>query len=852
MKPRILNRQRLTDRFLSRLDRRLTLVEAPAGYGKTTLLRSWYKHLMDGGTAPTWISIDPAVENFGDALETALAGQARERVRQRQHGWQQHRAFLFIDDFHEASHFATELIGKILHRNDEGLHIVMGTRLAPTIPLAKLRLGDAVTDFGTEDLKFHRSEAETLFGDGCPQDRIHHYYNHAEGWPAALQLMLLSMAKGNALDLGSSSPAALDLGGYLNEQFLNSLSEAQNRFLLETAHLNPVNGDLADHTRQSNDSWSLLASLHQSHSLVFEQIEGGVRWYRYHQLLQDYLLRKQQSLGETSCNDLRLRAAHWLKDHGRVYAAAKLAMQAGNTGLTESIVLDAGGIEIGIRHGAQRLEPLVELFPLEWVNASPRLGLARAYLLLKAGRTGEARLLIRDARDAANSDDRELEREIVLLEVHLRLYEDRNVSAAQVAALEFTAQNTPLKDQLRRGVLYNFLCLFYIQLGELKKARSAGETAMALYSDLGCNHLIFFMHINLSVVDMDLGDCAMAYRRRKMARQVQADFFGHDTNLNAIATIVYAEAALEANEAVDLEEPLVGALQDADNREGWSEMFLAGYETCLSLKLRTGNFQDAMNLVSQGESMASRRSLPRFSRLLKILELDVAVRAGQEADARRLSGSVKALLGETGDTKGFRWRSRLLARLVLANFECQFGDPETAYDLSVAVGQDCERGGLLRYCLRALVLQVIAAVAKGDTTTAASVLAKALALGRQSGMKDAFLRDADRFAEAVRAVVRERGVAGYDPETLAFMSTLISKVQDAPDPRIMLAEMLTQKEFAVLRSLSEGHANKVIARALDLSEPTVKFHLQNVYRKLGVNSRKMAAELALQYGIRSG
>ncbi|MFK8034011.1 MAG: LuxR C-terminal-related transcriptional regulator [Hyphomicrobiales bacterium] len=855
MKPITLERRRLLDAFLFGSDRRLTLVEAPAGYGKTTLLQSWYRYLKAAGASATWISTDPAIEDFGDALEPALRQELH--LPDKKNSWPSttsktpgQRAFLFIDDFHDASSFATQMISQLLQSKKQSVHIVIGTRQSPPIPLVKLRLEDQVTFLGFPDLAFHFNEAKCLFGKSMPEEEVRRYHGYAEGWPAALQLMRLSSLKGHPIDLGNGKapPSSLDVGSFLNEQFLNSLSDQQNQFLLETAHLGPINGDLADHVRQREDSWSILASLGQSHSLVFEQTENGTSWYRYHQLLQDYLLRRQQSLGEARCKALRESAAHWLNDHGRYYSAAKLAMDAGATALAERIILDAGGIEMGIRHGAQRLERLIELLPLEWVNASPRLSLARAYLLLKSGRTDEARLLIHEARETSDGLDRELEREIVLLEVHLLLYEDRNISKAQVEALEFAALNTPLKDHLRRGVLHNFLCLFYIQLGDLEKARAAGQTAMSLYCDLGCHHLMFFMHLNLSIIDMDFGDCAAAMDRRKRAWRLQSDHFAHDVNLNAIATIMFAETALEADEANSLETPLKNALLDADNREGWSEVFLAGYETCLTKTLQNGNHEEALGQVAQGEAMVLRRSLPRFSRHLRILELDVAISAQRERKARRLARSVQALL-DAAENDGFRWRGRLLARLVLARFESRFGDAEKACRLSEEIAQACAQSGLRRYQLRALVLQIIAAVDAGNTAEAAPVLRHALDLGMRHRMKGAFLREPEQFAVAVKAVVRERGVAGYDREHLQFLSTLLSRVKGHSGSSQILGDLLTEKELAVLTSLTQGNANKVIARALNLSEPTVKFHLQNVYRKLGVNSRKLAIELAVRYGI---
>lgn len=850
MKTGILERSRLLEVFLSGAHRRLTLVEAPAGYGKTTLLTSWLRHLDAAGATTTWISIDPALHDFDAALEPALARRARETPAQ-DVAPAARRGFLFLDDFHEAGSFEMQTISRMLHRGDHDFHIVIGTRTPPAFPLAKLRLSDQVTDLGLEELKFNLTEASVLLQEDLPAETIRSYYDYAEGWPVALQLMRQSSAQGRPVDLSNERPLrnGFDLAGYLNEQFLNGLTAEQNQFLLETAHLNPVNGDLADHMRESSDSWAMLRSLNDTHSLVFEQRDGDGSWYHYHQLLQDYLLRRQQTLGEARRNNLYLRAAAWLNEHGRHYSAAKLAMSAGAPDLAEQIILDAGGTEIGICYGAQRLAPLMELLPLKRINASPRLGLARAYLLLKSGRTGEANLVIQDARDNAMPSDRELEREIVLLEVHLRLYEDRNISEAQVAALDYTARQTPVKDQLKRGVLYNFLCLFYIQLGELEKAREAGETAMALYTDLGWKHLVFFMHLNLSVVNLDLGEFAIADERRRKARQLQREYFGHDPNLSAIATIMFSETAFEADLARDLETSLTNALNDADSREGWSEVFLAGYETCLAMKLKHGGYEEALDLVSQAEAMIVRRSLPRFSRQLKILELDMATSAGREQEARRLAGSVRTLMHEGRGANGLRWRGQVLARLALTRYESRFGDPLEALKQARRIEQDCAGKGLQRYRLRALVLMMISAVAADDMKCAADTLAETLKTGIKCDMKGAFLREPRRFAEAAKTVIRDKGVSGFSREDLSFLSGLLSQVKDHPDPGHILSELLTEKEFEVLSCLTGGNANKVIARALNLSEPTVKFHLQNIYRKLGVNSRKLAIELAIQYGV---
>jgi len=151
LKSGFVERPQLLQLFLSGAHRQLTLVEAPAGYGKTTLLKSWQHHFEAAGIATTWITIDPALNDFEVSLEAALAKRARE-LSDQMVGLTEKRAFLFLDDFHEAGSFETQTISQLLQRGGHNFHIIIGTRMPPAFPLAKLRLSGQVTDFGLEEL----------------------------------------------------------------------------------------------------------------------------------------------------------------------------------------------------------------------------------------------------------------------------------------------------------------------------------------------------------------------------------------------------------------------------------------------------------------------------------------------------------------------------------------------------------------------------------------------------------------------------------------------------------------------------------------------------------------------------
>lgn len=873
----IISRPPLMRRFLAQQSRKLTLVEAPAGYGKTTLMKSWMQQLEAMGTAAAWVSFstdDGETHNLFEGLLTHLTGDDRSgpinkgppmaskaagldteaaRVIFKILNDTDRKSCIFIDDFHEADALDADFISRLIQRCGERLHIVLGTREAPDFPLAKLRIDNQVSDFGLDDLKFDRSETIELLSGVVSDDLIQTYFEYSEGWVAALQLLRQSAWSSEPIDLHNRGAFAQhsDIANYLNEQFFLQLSDDQRSFLLDTAHLKSVNGDLTDYIRRRTDSWHILSGLSESHSLVFEHPGHRGLWYRYHQLLRDFLIKKQSLLGKATLSKLHIRAAEWLYQNNRLVSAIRHANLAGSPESGAQMILDAGGLQIGIREGSLRLGACMEQIPLRLVNNSPRLSIARAYLLLKGARIQEAILHISEVRENADPADEALTRELVMVEAHLRLYEDRHLSRAQLAALEHTAKTTPVKYQLLRGVLFNFLCVFFLQSGQLKKAWMAGESAMALYKDLDAVHLQFFMYLHLSVIDLDLGRYSSALAARKTACDVTREHFSFDPALLALADIFYSEIALERNDVEGLESRVSVALEQADRSEAWSEAFLAGYQTCLALCFRRGDDRAAVEYVSRAETMIARRGMLRFSRQIKMLQLELAVRSEQETEARRLASGVRAMLAEKDQDKNLRWRGNILARLALARFEARYGATDEALRIIEYVEQECESGALARYLLRARILKVIVAAEADDRDNASASLKSALGLVKNYQFVGAFLNEGDAFADAARQTVRQTGVTGYSKDELAFLTTILwTHANDAEAAEAtILIEILTERELDVLRQLAEGHSNKVIARHFSLSEPTVKFHVKNIFCKLGVNSRKMAANLAIDHGL---
>ncbi|WP_375572528.1 hypothetical protein ABWH93_05970 [Seohaeicola saemankumensis] len=187
--------------------------------------------------------------------------------------------FIFFDDAHECAPQEADFIQNLMLRTDQRTHFVIGTRETLGFPLTKMRLNEQINDFGTEDLRLTRSEVATLLGSSVAEDTIDAVFDYTEGWVTALQL--LRQAGGAAhpsdLDLRKGLGGQAGIADYLNEHFFMRLSGEQQAFLIDTAHLGTVDGDLANHVRQTDDSWDMLTSSCRGALAGFRSIRPGAR-----------------------------------------------------------------------------------------------------------------------------------------------------------------------------------------------------------------------------------------------------------------------------------------------------------------------------------------------------------------------------------------------------------------------------------------------------------------------------------------------------------------------------------------------------------------------------------------------
>lgn len=863
----LIERTSLLDRIQENLGRRLTLIDAPAGYGKTTLLNQLRARLSCCGITRAWVQIerrhrDPTslvalLEQAARAdlgIHATVSGDPDPLVRLSMltsiMGESRVEACLIIDDAHFAHNDAClELFEYLIHNSPRTMHIVIATRERSGIPVSGLRLQGEVHEITVNDLRFDEQDVGALFDQPLDEQVSRQLIERTEGWPVAVQLTQLThdCSVPLARHVNGLSGSRAELADYLNERVFKQLPEALQQFLLETAHLERLNGDLADAVRARSDGWARLLEIWTAGVLLSRSDAPEDGWFKHHQLFLEFLRQQQVYLGRDHVDTLHRRAADWFFDTGDLQSAIHHAKAGNDYARAIGYVEKSGGVLVGIRQGVGYLRSLLDQIPTNLVHASLRAKLCSAYVLAKEGRTVEANRLFHEVVGQGVTDNQDLADEITVLGAMFLIYEDRTISDEEIARLESLARSTPESEALVRGVLHNLLCITQIQAGDLSSARLSGERSMAYYRDLDAKYLQFFIHINISIIDLEEGLLSEAQKRRTIALDLAERYFPADRGLAGIASVLLSEIHLERGDPMAARRHIFGSLQDIEVREGWSELYVPGYTVAMELAYADNGLEAAAQVLDRAERTIRRRNMRRLQRLVCFKRLDLFVRADRADLAELTLQDIDRLAHADADQARTCWRGDYMAAFSLARYHIRFGDTAFALELLNEALRKSEQANAVRFRLKGLILQSMALHESEHSRSAAKPFKQAVALGSACGFHGSFAEEGKSLTAAIQAIVRTTGIGDMSEAEVEFVARLLSEQfagEDGGPPHI-----LSSRELEVVEQLAQGHSNKRIARHLGLSEPTVKFHLQNIYAKLGVNKRALAVSVARRHGL---
>ena len=347
------------------------------------------------------------------------------------------------------------------------------------------------------------------------------------------------------------------------------------------------------------------------------------------------------------------------------------------------------------------------------------------------------------------------------------------------------------------------------------------------------------MHIHLSLVAFAQERLSEASNHLQDGEELVLDHFGGNVSLLTIIRTLMAQTAYARNNVAQAAELLAETLATISTSEGWPELYASGYSTSAGLWLARGDTEAAEATLSAASELVHAKALPRTNLFVMACRANLMSRTGRVAEAGAILAQVEAGLATN---RGANWMERDEYAITRARLNITQGLPDLALEGLEGVLREARRQGRTRSELRAEMLRVLALAAEGQDEAAAQILLDVVERTRGEGERRLFLDEGPAMAERLRDLVRRRGGPPVSKPTLDYIADLLTGFGELTrgDEKARLLATLTPREHEILRELVRGGANKVIARAVDLNENAVKFHLKNIFRKLGVASRAMA------------
>jgi LuxR family maltose regulon positive regulatory protein len=878
IRPGLVSRPRLIERLNAglgqNLGHKLTLLSAPAGFGKTTLLSEWVTQSKDRAA---WLSLDKEDNDEGRfwtyliaALQTVHAGLGQDALRLLQASQQPaiqailtallnevttlpKAVIVVLDDYHLISDPAIhEGLAFLLEHLPAQMHVAISTRADPPLPTHRLRARGLLTELRSDDLRFTTSEAAAFLNVAMRLDLVREDVEaleaRTEGWVVGLQLAALSLqGRSDAHEfIAAFSGGHHYVLEYLTEEVVRRQPEPVQRFLMQTSILDSLCGPLCNALTGQSDGEAMLAHLRQGNLFILP-LDDERRWYRYHHLFADLLgnlLRK--AWPPESIRELHLRACEWYERNGWTAEAGSHALAAQDFQRTARLIED-NSLAMVTRGQLTTLLRWITALPEDVARGRPWLCVHQAWPLTFAGKTDAAELLLqRIEKQVALGDLRpdaeEILGNVAAMRAMLAMMSGNMPQAVELA--HCADELLPADNLIPRNTIPFVLASAYYAQGELVKAdqalteeleigRASGNlwTVVRTLCDMADLHLIQGQLGRAT----DLCQEALQWAETRGARQ-----FG---------TVGYALVKLGeiGYELDDLTTARAHVSEGIRLMQGWQQPYemVSGYTTLAAILQAQGDADGAREALHNAEAIqVQHSSYPKLNSLVQSCRIKLCLAQDGPEEAARQATAVR--LGESG-VPMFRERElMILAQVLVARHRW-----DEALPLLARLAGKAEAGGRFGRLIEILVLQAVVRQTQGDTARALATLEKALAMGEAEGYGRVFLEQGEPLATLMKEAAARGIAAQYVSELVAAFDPEGVETTASPSPPSTpsLAESLTPRELEVLQLLGEGCSNRKVAEALVITLNGVKKHTSNIYGKLGVHSRTQAVVRAQELGL---
>lgn len=882
---KLIHRDRLINKLNQGIHRKLSLISAPAGFGKTTLVTEWLSDLQFNAENQTqihncvaWLSMDEGdndpvqfLNYFIEALKRAdgIADTIGQKAINMLQSPQPpsfetiltsvineitsipDRIILILDDFHlvenQSIHDAVTFFFKHQPKN---FHLVIVTREDPHLSLSRLRTRTQLTELRAIDLKFSSEETTEFLNQimnlNISEEDISILDSRTEGWIAGLQLAAISMQGHTDISnfvqsFTGSHRFVLD---YLIEEVLKHQPKQVRDFLLLTSILDRLTGSLCDALTNENNGQQTLENLEQANLFIIP-LDDERQWYRYHHLFADLLRQRSRQIIPDQLPELHRRASLWYDHLGyRVEAIDHALHSADYLRAIELINLDVEGNYEDV--ALLTLQRWLTAIPENLIMAHPPILLLKAWYLFNIGQIETADQSLMDVTQLIETSDQ-------LSDPMRAALSGRALAIrAFIASLrgdfagseQFSRQSLdllPAAEQAWRSSVTITLGEAYAAQGQIADAQHFRAEALRLSQSAGNPFIIMIANLNLTETLWQRGQIMAVLEICEHQMQ-----FATDHNLNETPIIgwllgIWGAALAEMNQ---LDKALELSQKSVELAEHGQDMFYIGnsYLYRVRVLFAAGDRYAVDNILQE---IAHTDALaPLVTAQVSAWQIRIWLAEGKlDIAAQWLNENNLNVDGELPYVHEADYVA--VARVLLA-----LGRLDSASDLLTRLQEVAEVGGRNLRVIELLILRALAAQANEDLPQALALIEQALILGESRGLIQVFVDEGSDLARLLYTAIKQDILPTYAQRIIAAFpieTPLPTTVQALSEDEWI--EPLTDRELEILQLVAEGLSNQEAGNRLYLSANTVKAHLRNIYGKFGVNNRTQAVAKGRSLGI---
>jgi LuxR family maltose regulon positive regulatory protein len=882
VRPELVSRPRLIERLNAglRLGCQLTLISAPAGFGKTTLLSEW---IADCGRPAAWLSLDkedddlarflsylvgalqtiPGLDEAG-AGESALAmihaaqpqpppPEAILTVLINEIAAIPTAFILVLDDYHliqaQPIHDALTFL---LDHLPPSMHLALATRADPPLPIARLRGRRQLIELRQADLRFTTQEAagflNQVMGLSLSAEDVAVLDSRTEGWIVGLQLAALSLqGRGDAHEFVTAfSGGHYYVLEYLTQEVVRRQPEPVQRFLVQTSILSRMCGALCNALTGDTDGEAMLVHL-QQRNLFILPLDDEHHWYRYHHLFADLLrnlLRKEWPAEQI--RELHLRAYDWYARNGWTAEAVNHAFAAKDFERVAQLI-ERHSLAMVSRGELTTLLRWIDALPQGLAHSRPWLCIHQAWPLTLAGRGDAAEPLLHQIEQQVPLEESSPEHQEILGHVAAMRAMTATIRGDMPQAIELAlraGELLPPDNVIPRNTIFYTLASAYYAEGELWKARQAVAEVLELGQVAGNVWMVVRSLCDLADLRVVQGQLRGAAELVREALQEAKNRGAQQFGTVGYVLVKLGELLHEHNDLIAARDHV---LQGVSLMQGWQQPYemASGYTALAAILQAQDDVKGALEALQRLVQIQSQHpDYYKLNHMVNLCRIGLYLAQGRPEDAARQA--MKAGLGEASALL-FREQEQIaLARVRVAQ-----GRWDEALHLLAQLAQDAEAGRRFGRLIEILALQAVALWLQGDTDQALAALEKALAIGEPEGYVRVFVDQGAPMTRLLQQAAARGTAPDYVSRLLAALGAEETERAPAPAPpgASSLVEPLTDRELEVLHLIGEGYSNQDIAQALVITLNTVKKHASGIYGKLGVHNRTQAVVRAQELGL---